>query len=167
MPPIRIGKLARMANVNVQTLRFYERKGLLPKPSRRPSGYREYPPEAIGIVKLIKHVQGMGFSLKEIKEFLLLRKKPSTTMAATCGGLERKIEEIDAEITKLMAIRGTLVHMLELHRQGGDALFAPAFDKFLERLVSEAMAGESEERPNQRRVVAARRQRLGKSPEAT
>jgi MerR family mercuric resistance operon transcriptional regulator len=167
MPPLRIGKLARLSNVNVQTLRFYERKGLLPKPSRRPSGYREYPPQAIGIVKLIKHVQALGFSLKEIKEFLVLGKKPSTTMATTCGGLERKIDEIDSEITKLTAIRGTLVHMLEMHRQGGDALFAPAFDKHLDRLASEAMARESPERPSARRGVATRRQRPPKTPKAT
>ena len=165
MPPIRIGKLARMANVNVQTLRFYERKGLLPRPTRRPSGYREYPPQAIGIVKLIKHVQGLGFSLKEIKEFLLLRNKPSTTMAATCGGLERKIEEIDSRITELAAIRHTLAKMLEIHRQGGDALFAPAFDRHLERLVSEAMTGESDERSSQRRSTIARRR--AKSARAT
>ena len=50
MEPLRIGKLARLANVNVQTLRFYEREGLLSKPHRRLSGYREYPPETVGLV---------------------------------------------------------------------------------------------------------------------
>jgi uncharacterized protein (TIGR03067 family) len=67
MQPLRIGRLARLANVNVQTVRFYEREGLLSKPHRRLSGYREYPAEAVGLVLLIKRIQAFGFSLKEIK----------------------------------------------------------------------------------------------------
>jgi DNA-binding transcriptional MerR regulator len=156
--PLRIGKLARLANVNVQTLRFYERKGLLPKPARRPSGYREYPPVTIGVVKLIKHVQGMGFSLKEIKEFLLLRKQPSATMATMIGGLERKIEEIDAQIAKLAKMREVLIHILGLHRQGGDAPFAPVLEKHVEQLASEALAREDE-----RRSIAKRNGAVQKS----
>jgi MerR family mercuric resistance operon transcriptional regulator len=58
---LSIGKVARLANVNVQTLRFYERKGLLSKPLRRLSGYREYPVETIGLVKVIKFLQTLGF----------------------------------------------------------------------------------------------------------
>src|SRR5215470_13006837 len=98
MPPLRIGKLAELANVNVQTLRFYERRGILPKPVRRPSGYREYPSETVGLVRLIKHVQGLGFSLKEIKGFLALRKSPSATLESATAGLASKIEEVDAKI---------------------------------------------------------------------
>lgn len=160
MPPLRIGKVARLANVNVQTLRFYERKGLLPKPARRLSGYREYPNEAIGIVRLIKHVQGLGFSLKEIKQLLSLRKLPSATLSATCVMLESKIDEIDAQIAELAAIRSTLVQMLDNHHERGGASFAQAFDRHVQQLINEAMARESPARLEQPRQAAPRRKRL-------
>src|SRR5262245_20647833 len=123
MPPLRIGKLARLANVNVQTLRFYERKGLLPRPWRRLSGYREYPHETIGIVRFIKYVQGLGFSLKEIKALNALRKSPSATLSSTCGILERKIDEIDARLAELAAIRRTLAQILDHHHQRPETSF--------------------------------------------
>jgi DNA-binding transcriptional MerR regulator len=86
--PLRIGKLARLANVNVQTLRFYEREGLLSKPHRRLSGYREYPPEVVGLVRLIKRIQALGFSLKEVKAVLALGRGPSATIGDAASLLE-------------------------------------------------------------------------------
>jgi DNA-binding transcriptional MerR regulator len=161
MPPLRIGRLARLANVNVQTLRFYERKGLLPKPTRRLSGYREFAYETIGIVRLIKYVQGLGFSLREIKEIITLRKMPSLTLAATCGTLESKIEEIDVKIAELTAIRGKLAQMLDHHRQRGGFSFAESFDRHVQQLVSEAMAGHGQEW-HQKRQMAGQRGRKRK-----
>ncbi len=143
MPPLRIGRLAQLANVNVQTVRFYERKGLLPKPSRRPSGYREYAHETIGIVRLIKHIQGLGFSLKEIKGLIALRMSPSATLESACGGLQRKLEEIDAKIRALEAIRSTLAQMIEHHRRAGDKPLAGAINRHVEKLANEAITGHS------------------------
>jgi|SRR5579875_408700 len=112
VPPLRIGQLARLANVNVQTLRFYERKGLLPKPPRGPSGYREYTAEAVSLVKFIKRAQELGFSLREIKELLTLRKVPR----ATCGDVaivaQRKIAEIEEKINDLQAMQTALSQLL-------------------------------------------------------
>jgi len=144
MPPLRIGKLAELANVNVQTLRFYERRGILPKPVRRPSGYREYPSETVGLVRLIKHVQGLGFSLKEIKGFLALRKSPSATLESATAGLASKIEEVDAKIQALTAVRGILVQMLETHRQRADVPFVQMFDSHVEKLAREAIGNHSQ-----------------------
>jgi DNA-binding transcriptional MerR regulator len=79
MPSLRIGELARLANVNAQTLRFYERRGLLPSPPRRPSGYRVYPPEAADLVRFIRRAQGLGFSLRQVKELLGLREVARAT----------------------------------------------------------------------------------------
>ena len=113
MQTLRTGELARRANVNVETLRFYERQGLLPKPPQRASGYREYPPEAVGLVQFIKRAQTLGFSLREIKELLALREVPR----ATCGDVrvlaQRKIEEIDAKISDLHAMRAALTKLLK------------------------------------------------------
>lgn len=162
MPPLRIGKLARLANVNVQTVRFYERKGLLPKPLRRPSGYREFPHETIGLVRLIKHIQGLGFSLKEIKEMIALRNSPSATLESTCGGLERKIDEIDAKIRALEAIRSALVQMIERHRRRGDVPFAQVINRHVEKLASETIAGQGQRFGQRNHAGVARTKKLPK-----
>src|SRR5260370_42587738 len=113
MTSLRSGELARRANVNVETLRFYERQGLLPKPPQRASGYREYSTEAVGLVQFIKRAQVLGFSLREVKELLALQEVPR----ATCGDVvvlaQHKIEEIDAKISDLRAMRAALTKLLK------------------------------------------------------
>jgi MerR family transcriptional regulator, copper efflux regulator len=141
--PLRIGKLARLANVNVQTLRFYEREGLLSKPRRRLSGYREYPPEAVGLVRLIKRIQALGFSLKEIKVVLALGRGPSATIGDAASLLESKLEEIDAKIAELRELRQTLAKMVKTHRQGAAVPFAPAFQDYVRRLSEESLADDN------------------------
>ena len=79
MVSLRIGELARLAGVRPDTLRFYERKGVLPRPPRRPSGYRAYAPEAADLVRFIKRAQELGFSLQQVKELLGLRAVPRAT----------------------------------------------------------------------------------------
>lgn len=113
MPSLRTGDLARQAGVNVETLRFYEREGLLAKPPQRSSGYREYPPEAVDLVLFIQRAKQLGFSLKEVKELLALREVPR----ATCGDVvviaERKVADIDAKISDLRAMRSALTKLLK------------------------------------------------------
>jgi Hg(II)-responsive transcriptional regulator len=113
MVRLRTGELARRAEVNIQTLRFYERLGLLPVPPRRASGYREYSPEVVELVRFIKRAQDLGFSLREVKELLDLREVPR----ATCGDVvvlaQRKVEEIDAKINDLRAMRAALTKLLK------------------------------------------------------
>jgi Hg(II)-responsive transcriptional regulator len=113
MRPLHTGELARQAGVNVETLRFYEREGLLAEPPRRPSGYREYPPEAVALVLFIQRAKQLGFSLKEVKELLALREVPR----ATCGDVvviaERKVADIDAKISDLRAMRAALTKLLK------------------------------------------------------
>jgi len=70
---MRIGKASREAGVNVQTLRYYERRGLLPKTSRLASGYREYDSATVGLVRFIRSAQALGFTLSEIGELIALR----------------------------------------------------------------------------------------------
>jgi Hg(II)-responsive transcriptional regulator len=113
MTALRTGDLARLAKVNVETLRFYERQGLLPVPPRRASGYREYPPEAVELVRFIRRAQELGFTLREIKELLTLREVPR----ATCGDVvvlaRRKVAEIDTKINDLSAMRAALTQLLQ------------------------------------------------------
>lgn len=107
------GQLAQEAGVNVETLRFYERRGLLPSPPRRPSGYREYPPEAVDLVRFIQRAQSLGFSLQEIRELLTLREVPR----ATCGDVvrlaEHKVAEIESKIHSLKSMKSALRKLLK------------------------------------------------------
>lgn len=112
MPLLR-GQLAQEAGVNVETLRFYERRGLLPSPPRRPSGYREYPKEAVELVRFIQRAQALGFSLQEISELLALRE----VARATCGDVvilaRRKVEQINSKINDLGSMKAALTKLLK------------------------------------------------------
>jgi len=78
-PSLSMGKVARRAGRGVETIRFYEREGLLATPVRKDSGYRLYPERVIGRIRFIRRAKGLGFSLKEIKELLQLRRNSSST----------------------------------------------------------------------------------------
>ena len=73
METLTIGEVARRAGVGVETIRFYDREGLIAEPRRRPSGYRQYSAEAVRRVRFIRHAKELGFTLKEISELLSLR----------------------------------------------------------------------------------------------
>ena len=78
---ITTSELARQSDVNLETIRYYERKGLLPKPPRSTSGYRQFSRDSVRRVRFIKRAQELGFSLKEIQELLALRIAPGSTRA--------------------------------------------------------------------------------------
>jgi MerR family transcriptional regulator, copper efflux regulator len=151
MQPLRIGRLARLANVNVQTLRFYEREGLLSKPYCRLSGYREYPAEAVGLVILIKRIQVLGFTLKDIKAIMAFRQSPSTTLGDVASRLESKIGEIDAKIGELQKLRNNLRKIVKSHRQGSARPFAPLFEDYVQQLSGEAIAEDNEKMKDRKR----------------
>ncbi len=81
MKPLTTGKVARHAGVGVETIRFYEREGLIDKPPRREYGYRQYPQETISRVRFIRRAKKLGVTLKEIKELLSLRASPRSRYA--------------------------------------------------------------------------------------
>src|SRR5712692_2592094 len=85
---LTIGKLAKQVGVNVQTVRYYERRKLLPPTSRMPSGYRLYGAEALRRLRFIRNAQALGFTLQEIAELLNLR----VTSTARCGDVQRKAQ---------------------------------------------------------------------------
>jgi MerR family mercuric resistance operon transcriptional regulator len=113
-----IGELARRAGVNVQTVRYYERRGLLEEPQRRDSGYREYEPDALDRLRFIRRAQELGFTLTEIGELLALRLDPSTTAADVKARAEEKIQEIDGRLRDLEQIRHALTHLAGRCRGG-------------------------------------------------
>jgi Hg(II)-responsive transcriptional regulator len=108
-----ISQAAEQAGVNVQTFRYYERRGLLPKPPRRTSGYREFPDDAVRIVRFIKRAQDLGFSLDEVEELLRLRRHSGRNRERIRSLAERRIADIEHKIAELDRMRGalkTLVH---------------------------------------------------------
>jgi Hg(II)-responsive transcriptional regulator len=111
---------AREAGVNAQTLRYYERRGLLPRPPRRGSGYREYPADAVRIVRFIKKAQELGFSLDEIEELVRLRGVRRGERHRVRAIAERKIADIDQKIAHLKSMRAALDQLVESCHQGGD-----------------------------------------------
>jgi MerR family mercuric resistance operon transcriptional regulator len=96
MEKLSIGELARQANVNIETIRYYERRGLISEPPRNKSGHRQYSHEAVKRTDFIKKCQTLGFSLKEIEEILELR----ITRESTCADMKSRVTE------KLMSWRG-------------------------------------------------------------
>ncbi len=129
---LTIGELAGAVGVNVQTVRYYERRGLLPKPKRRASGYREYLSSDVARLEFIRRAQALGFTLSEIEQLLALRVDPRTTPEDVHRAVEEKIEAVEAKISDLTRISGALRKMAAAcHAHGplGDCPFLEALEK--------------------------------------
>src|SRR5262245_31796906 len=109
---MRTQEVADQAGVNTQTLRYYERRGLLPQPPRRESGYRIYGPWAVCIVRFVKHVQQLGFSLDEAESLLELAAGGPENCDATQRLARRRMAELDRRIADLAAMRDSLDRLL-------------------------------------------------------
>lgn len=112
MESLRIGEVARQAGVNPQTIHYYERRGLLPKPPRSRSNYRLYPAETLRQIRFIKRAQELGFSLKEIQELVSLRATLRTRSGQVRGRAEAKLRDIDEKIRLLRAMRRALAGLV-------------------------------------------------------
>ena len=108
-----IGEVAKQTALGIETIRFYERQGLIPDPPRRRSGYRQYPDETVARLLFIKRAKELGFSLKQIAEILALRVDPETTAGAIKQRVEEKIEDVEGKIRSLRRIRKALVELDE------------------------------------------------------
>lgn len=96
----------------METLRYYERRGLLTKPPRLASGYRQYPAEALSRLQLIKQAQTLGLTLTEIAELLTLRPHADITCADLEARIRSKIAEVDGKLAELARPRGSLERLL-------------------------------------------------------
>ena len=109
MNTLKSGELAKQANVNTETLRYYEREGLLPEPKRSEAGYRLYTADDVKRVQFIKRAQDLGFSLKEIKELLTLKLDETQSAKAVKRLTEQKIKTIEHKIKALEAMKEVLL----------------------------------------------------------
>ena len=110
---LTIGGLAKAAGIGVETVRFYERRGLIPEPPRTGSGYRQYAPGMVERLRFIRRAQGLGFTLAEISELLELR----VDEVAACGSVEvqarEKLDQVAGKIDELRRIEAALERLVE------------------------------------------------------
>lgn len=128
MNGLRTSDVAKQADVNLETIRFYERKGLIPKPPRTTSGYRTFSPEMVRRVRFIRRAQELGFSLKEIKELLALRVDPATTCADVRQQAEAKVSDIDEKIRTLQSMKRVLTRLVATCPSRGTIRECPILD---------------------------------------
>lgn len=122
---MRIGQTALRAGVNIQTIRFYERRGLLAEPRRLASGYRDYAPEDVRRILGVKRAQKLGFTLAEIQELMRLE-EPGQHIEHVHAVAHGKIRDIDEKIRALKAMRKSLEGLL---RQAGKGKRCPVLEE--------------------------------------
>jgi MerR family transcriptional regulator, copper efflux regulator len=128
MDSLTIGRLAKAAHVNVETVRYYERRGLLPEPARRPSGYRSYTPDAVRRIQFIRRAQQLGFSLNEVGDLLRLRVDPEMSCSQVKQRAEAKIADIERKIENLRSMQQALVTLAETCSGAGPISECPFLD---------------------------------------
>jgi Hg(II)-responsive transcriptional regulator len=129
MDALNSSDVARAAGVNIQTLRYYERLGLLEAPPRSASGYRRFDSEAVRVVRFIKRAQELGFSLREIKELLKLRRGASPARAPKVrAAAELKLIDIDQRIRDLRSMRAALAALVDSCARAGDSEDCPILE---------------------------------------
>ena len=109
---LRSSELARRAGVTVETLRYYERRGLLPRPPRTPTGYRLYSVSEVALVGFIRRARDLGFSLREVEELLDLTADPAEDCTDICGAVEAKLAELDRSLREIRARKRALRELL-------------------------------------------------------
>ena len=108
---LMIGRVAKLAGVNVETIRYYQRRGLLAEPDKPHMGYRRYPADIVKHIRFIKRAQALGFTLEEIAE--LLRLEQARACAETRALAAHKMELIDRKLTGLEAMRKALAGLVQ------------------------------------------------------
>lgn len=135
---LTIGRVAERAGVPIETIRYYERRGLMPDPPRTDAGYRLYDGESVTRLRFIKEAQALGFTLEEIGDLLALRVDGETSCEDVRRRAERKVAEIEAKLSSLQAMRAALHEMIASCEQGGPAGDCPFLDT-IERQAQEGV----------------------------
>ncbi len=128
MEVLTIGEVARAAEIGVETVRFYEREGLIAEPPRRQSGYRQYPPDTVRRLRFIRRAKDLGFTLKEIRELLDLRVDPTSSCANVRTLAKVKMADIEAKMLDLARIQAALTELVRTCRGKGPTSACPILD---------------------------------------
>jgi MerR family copper efflux transcriptional regulator len=128
MALMTIGKVARAAGLGVETVRFYERQGLIPAPARSEAGYRQYRADSVRRLRFIVRAKGIGFTLHEIGELLELQATEGAGCADVQARAEAKIADIEVRIAELGAMRRALGELVGQCRGEGPVSSCPILD---------------------------------------
>jgi len=145
MIPLKIGELARRSGLSVETLRYYERRGLIPPADRLPSGYRIYPPAILERLAFINRCKQLGFTLEAILELLELQRHPEEESAAIKQRVDTRIEEIGRKIDDLQRIQQVLRGLSGLCSGTGPTADCPIIAFLEQEPPTDTMAGEQDE----------------------
>ncbi|EIJ78378.1 Hg(II)-responsive transcriptional regulator [Bacillus methanolicus PB1] len=129
---LRVGELADKCNVNKETIRYYERLGLLPEPSRSKSGYRLYPYETVERLKFIKRMQDLGFTLNEIDKLLGVVDRDEAKCKDMYDFTVSKLEDIQEKIADLKRIEQMLINLKERCPENKDIYDCPIIESLIE-----------------------------------
>lgn len=111
-PPLKIGEVAKLSGVGIETLRFYERSGLLGRPARTQSGYRLYDREVLERLDFIKRAQVLGFSLDEIKQIIAEKQAGASPCEAVRDIVRTRLQELDEHMSEMRRYRNELASTL-------------------------------------------------------
>jgi MerR family copper efflux transcriptional regulator len=128
MKSLRIGEVARRAEVGVETIRYYEREGLLSEPERRPSGYRQYDEAVIARLQFIRRAKELGFTLAEIGELLGLWFGEHAKCVHVRQRAEQKIQDVEAKISSLQTMKRSLRKLIRTCKSRDSKTACPLFD---------------------------------------
>jgi DNA-binding transcriptional MerR regulator len=106
---VKIGEVAKQSGVTVDTVRFYERVGVLPETERRPSGYREFPAATVDRIRLTRELQAIGFTLTDVVDALAAHDAGGATCESERWRLAAVLTRVDAKLAELAALRGRIV----------------------------------------------------------
>jgi len=110
---VKVSEAAAQARVNTQTLRYYERRGLLPEPARTPSGYRDYGDDAVRVVRFVKRAQQLGFTLDDIEDLLHLAGGGPESCDEARAMARGRIDDLQQRIDELAGMRDALTRLVE------------------------------------------------------
>lgn len=128
---MQIGELARKADVAVDTVRYYERRGLIAPPNRRPSGYRDYGTADVERLRFIRRGKALGFTLDEVGELLRLAAADDADRGPVKVLARRRLDEVEAQIRALQEVRATLARLVDACSGHGPVAGCPIVERVL------------------------------------
>lgn len=158
LAPMKIGEVAALAGVPTATVRYYERRSLIPVATRAASGYRQYAPEAARRLRFIKHARGLGFSLDEIQEMLDLRAGDPSACGRVEAVAREKVRAVRQQLADLQRLERTLQDVVASCKRHGQAEACPvlaALDEPVTAPTAAATAAPSRRTARGRRPRAA------------
>jgi MerR family copper efflux transcriptional regulator len=134
METLTIGSLAQKAGVGVETVRYYERRGIIDRPAKPSAGYRKYPASIVVRIRFVKNAQELGFSLKEIAELLELRVDPDSTCDDVRRQAQEKVVDITEKIRALQQMKTALARLIKMCNTSAAMEECPILDVLEERV---------------------------------